>query len=134
VKAVFDTNVLFAASISPGLCSKLLIRARRRDCHLVMCPEIRAELLRVLANKLHAPPTEAQHAVQLVDEAVDSACTPLGAVSGVCRDTSDDHVLDCLQASGADYLVTGDADLLTLKEFGGARILTPREFELLFSD
>lgn len=134
MKAVFDTNVLFAASISSGLCAKLLVRARRRDFQLVICPLIRAELTRVLGDKLHAPPAEVQQAVHLVDEAVDVICAPLGEVRGVCRHPDDDHVLDCLLASGAEYLVTGDADLLTLKEFRGVAILTPREFELLFND
>jgi predicted nucleic acid-binding protein len=34
----------------------------------------------------------------------------------------------------ADYLVTGDMDLLELKVFKGIRIVTPRDFELLFND
>jgi predicted nucleic acid-binding protein len=34
----------------------------------------------------------------------------------------------------ADYLVTGDEDLLDLKTFRGIRIVTPRDFELLFND
>lgn len=134
MKAVFDTNVLFAASISLGLCAKLLVRARRRDFQLVICPQIRAELTRVLADKLQAPPAEVQHAVQLVGEAVAVVCAPSGDIRDICRDPDDDHVLDCLLVSSAEYLATGDADLLTLMEFRGAKILTPREFELLFSD
>jgi predicted nucleic acid-binding protein len=34
----------------------------------------------------------------------------------------------------ADYLVTGDSDLLDLKTFKGISIVTPRNFELLFDD
>jgi putative PIN family toxin of toxin-antitoxin system len=89
-------------------------------------------LLLLLADKLQAPPAEVMRAVQLVDEAVAVVCASSRETRGICRDPDDDHVLDCLLASSAGYLVTGDADLLTLKEFRGARILTPREFELLF--
>ena len=38
--AVFDTNVLIAAIITEGVCSKLLHRARTREFSLVSCPFI----------------------------------------------------------------------------------------------
>jgi predicted nucleic acid-binding protein len=41
-------------------------------------------------------------------------------------------VLACAFAANAQYLVTGDNDLLELKNFQDIRILSPREFELLF--
>lgn len=134
MKAVFDTNVLFAALITPGTCAKLLLRARRGDVHLVICPGIREELSRVLRAKLKAAPGEVRQVLALIDDAVAEICKPAGAVRGVSRDPADDHVLDCLTACGAEYLVSGDADLLVLKKFRGAKILSPREFEVLFAD
>lgn len=134
MKAVFDTNVLFAALITPGLCAKLLLRARRGDFQLVLCPGIREELARALRVKLKSAPAEVRHALALVDEAVAEHCKPPGKVHGACRDPEDDHVLDCLTASRAEYLVTGDADLRVPKTFRGAKIRSPREFELLFGD
>lgn len=41
-------------------------------------------------------------------------------------------ILACALAAEADYLVTGDLDLLVLKRHKTIRILTPRAFELLF--
>ena len=50
----------------------------------------------------------------------------------VCRDKSDDVVLATAVTGKADLIVTGDDDLLVLKEFRGIRILSPRGFlELL---
>ena len=134
MKAVFDINVLFAALISPGLCAKLLLRARRSDFQLVLCPGIRDELAQALRVKLKSAPPEVRQALAPVDEAVSEHCKPPGKLHGVCRDPEDDHVLDCLAASHAEYLVTGDADLRVLKKFRGAKIRSPREFELLFAD
>ena len=134
MRAVLDTNVLFAGLATAGVCAKLLLRARRGDFGLVICPEIRRELAEALRGKLKAAPREVRDALALVDEAVAESFTPGGDVRGVCRDPDDDHVLDCLAASGAAYLVTGDADLRVIKEFKGAKILSPREFELLFGD
>ena len=55
-------------------------------------------------------------------------------VDGICRDREDDAILACALSAEADYLVTGDTDLLELGTFKGIKIITPRDFELLFND
>jgi len=40
-----------------------------------------------------------------------------------------DFLLDLITASQADYLVTGDKDLLMLHPFESAAIMTPIDFE-----
>ena len=42
----------------------------------------------------------------------------------VSRDADDDAVLACALAAQADLIVSGDADLLVLKQFQGIRIVT----------
>jgi putative PIN family toxin of toxin-antitoxin system len=44
------------------------------------------------------------------------------------RDPRDLHVLRCAVAAGAMAIVTGDNDLLAMREFAGIPILTPRLF------
>jgi len=73
VRVVFDTNVLIAAFLTEGVCSKLLVRARRREFELFL-------------------------------------------------------------STDADYLVTGDQDLLVIDPYGRTRIVTPRNFENIFED
>ncbi len=46
----------------------------------------------------------------------------------VCRDANDDMVLECAVVAGADVIVSGDKDLLTLNPFEGIRIVSPAEF------
>lgn len=50
------------------------------------------------------------------------------AIPEVIRDRKDDYLLAYALVGGADYLVTGDADLLVLKEVGGLKIVPPRQF------
>jgi len=38
-------------------------------------------------------------------------------MQSVCRDPDDDAILTCVLEAKADYLVTGDEDLLELKTF-----------------
>jgi len=50
----------------------------------------------------------------------------------ICRDPKDNFLLDLIDYSKADYLVTGDKDLLVHNPFKTAEILTPREFQKQF--
>jgi putative PIN family toxin of toxin-antitoxin system len=133
MKAVFDTNVLVAAFVTEGVCAKLLGRARRRQLDLVISPFILKEFENVLLKKLSASKEQIRVAAKLISE-VAQIVTPVSMVSDVCRDPDDDQILSCALSAEAEYLVTGDLDLLELKEFHGIEILTPGAFELLFED
>ena len=56
------------------------------------------------------------------------------SIAPICRDSDDDLILACARDAVADYVVTGDEDLLVLKNYEGISILNPREFEKLFPD
>ena len=53
---------------------------------------------------------------------------PVPLASELCRDPDDVKVLGLAVSASADCIVTGDKDLLILKEFQGIPILTPRSF------
>jgi predicted nucleic acid-binding protein len=46
----------------------------------------------------------------------------------ICRDPKDDMFLECAALAGADVLVTGDKDLLSLGTYGSTKIITPLEY------
>ena len=134
MRAVFDTNVLVVAFAAEGICSKILTRGRKKQFHLIACPIILQEFERVLIKKFSATRNEARSALQIVSEAMHSIVLPSQSEQGVCRDPDDDAILACALEARADYLVTGDVDLLELKTFKGIRIVTPRDFEMFFND
>jgi predicted nucleic acid-binding protein len=49
-------------------------------------------------------------------------------IARTCRDPDDDLLLAAAAAGGAEWLVTGENDLLTLGVFEGARIVAPAAF------
>ena len=132
MKAVFDTNVLIAAFVSEGLCTKLLVRARQKDFQLILCPYILDEFEDVLRRKFSASVREVQNVRELIIEAVESIIIPVKSVTGICRDPQDDHILACAVSAEVEFLVTGDDDLLVLGRFEGVEIVTPKAFEILF--
>jgi putative PIN family toxin of toxin-antitoxin system len=50
------------------------------------------------------------------------------------RDPKDNFLLDLIDFSKADYLVTGDKDLLVHNPFKSATILTPANFEIALTN
>ena len=46
----------------------------------------------------------------------------------ICRDPKDDKFINCAIDAKAIYIVSGDNDLLTIKNFAGIEIVTAREF------
>ena len=46
----------------------------------------------------------------------------------VSRDSADDRILEAAYAGSADYIVSGDTDLLVLGEFRGIPIVSPTTF------
>ena len=124
---VLDTNVLVAAFVSDGLCRRLLLRARDRSFTLVISPFIRDEFARVLSRKAGANTGEIREALALIDEISTSVNSGAGetGLTGTCRDPDDDSVLACAVATGADYLVSGDKDLLVLDTCKGVKIIAP---------
>ena len=133
MKAVFDTNVLVAAFVTEGVCAKLLGRARRKQLNLMISPFILKEFQNVLLKKFSASKEQIRTAAKLISE-VAQTVSHVSMVSGICRDLDDDQILSCALSAEVDYLVTGDSELLQLKEFHGIKILTPAAFELLFED
>ncbi|MBM3824464.1 MAG: hypothetical protein FJ404_16525 [Verrucomicrobia bacterium] len=45
------------------------------------------------------------------------------------RDVKDDPFLACALASGAEFIVTKDKDLLAMEKPFGVEVVTPREFD-----
>jgi putative PIN family toxin of toxin-antitoxin system len=88
----------------------------------------------LLKNKFSLSDGEVDFSVSIVTEAADETCRPAGTFARVCRDPDDDIILACVEETQSDRLVTGDNDLLVLEAYRRTRIISPRDFELLFRD
>jgi putative PIN family toxin of toxin-antitoxin system len=134
VKAVFDTNVLIAAFLTEGICSGLLIRARKQAFNLILCDDIIREFEGILIKKFKLTSTDISEISAIVSEAASEILHNLGPIPDICRDPNDDMIIACAIDAAADYIVTGDEDLLILKRYKDIVIINPRNFEALFAD
>ena len=80
-----------------------------------------------MRNSKYTPET-ADEVVRLLRSQME-VVSPAPLDTPVCRDTDDDNVLATAVAGNGECLVTGDKDLLVLKQFQGIDIFSPANFQ-----
>ncbi len=133
IRAVLDTNVIVSGVIKgggpPGQLLTALFDGRFQA---VTTPEFLTEIMRVLGypkirQRYHVTPETAEAVVTAM--AVSSELIPLPpTIARASRDPDDDRFLACAVAGRADAVVTGDQDLLVLREFRGIPIVSAGAF------
>lgn len=125
MNVVLDTNVLVAALVANGLCHEVLQRSIRLRVLASSAP-----LLAELEETLHKKFTVTSASQVFLDAYRQSVILvePAALPAPVCRDADDDVVLATAVAASAAAIVTGDQDLLVLRDYSGIPIISPRTF------
>lgn len=139
IRAVVDTNTLISGIISPlGAPAEIIRRWQLGDFLLITSPVLLDELRRVLeypriADRLGWSQKERRQFVASLDML--ALVTP-GTLSlpGVTRDPKDDPVVACAVEGEAEFIVSGDRDLLVLGTHQRVRMVTPRDFVALLEE
>ena len=126
MKLVLDTNVLIAALIARGVCADLLEHCVLRHT-IVSSDVILTELRNHLVGKFSYTVQEAAEAVRLLQSQMETV-VPGELQQSVCRDPDDDWILATAVAGQAQCIVTGDKDLLVLRQYEGIEVVSPRDF------
>jgi uncharacterized protein len=125
VKLVFDTNVVIAGIVAEGLCREILeIHVPEHD--VILSQVLWDELVATLRRKFDLAPEDLP--ILALYRQHSTWREPAALAEAVCRDPDDDWVLATAVAGGAEAIVSGDADLLTLSSSLGIEILSPRQF------
>jgi putative PIN family toxin of toxin-antitoxin system len=129
-KVIFDTNVWISFLIGKRLSiiKKYIVEG---NILIVTTPQLISEIETVTQReklKKYFPKQSVLELIALLDTiALKIDIEPTHFIS---RDPKDNFLLDLVEFSKADYLVTGDKDLLALNPFMTAAILKPDEFEI----
>jgi putative PIN family toxin of toxin-antitoxin system len=132
-RAVLDTNVLVSSLVAEHGPPRRILDAWLEGRYvLVTSLHLVEELIHVLsypriAERLRLD--EDELAAILAGLLSKAEVTPGHLhLPGVTRDPKDDAVVACAKEGEADYIVSGDQDLLVLSEYEGIQVITPRRF------
>ena len=134
MKVVVDANVFVSAAIRTGPPHRIVQAwLERRVFEVVMCPALLGEV----QETLDGVPTDApldrsscRRAVRRDDRGCRGpGCRP-GEVLPLTRDPEDDYLIALARIHGAEYIVSGDRDLLEWEE-QRPPVVTPAAFAAL---
>lgn len=126
MRVVLDSNVVISAFTTQGLCQLLFEHCLDRH-DLILSEGLLEEIGRFLGKKTKLPTDQVMEILDYLRAEVE-VVRPHPLSAAVCRDPDDVEVLGTALSGKADVIVTGDQDLLTLKEFRSIRIISPRGF------
>lgn len=132
IRAVLDTNVLVSSEAFGGAPRRVVDAARRGDFTLVLSLHILREFRAVSQAKIGLPRELVSAFIEEMFRLAD-VLPVLEASASWCDDPADDAVIETALDGRADYLVTGDARLLTT-DVPGVRLLTVAEFLRVLGD
>lgn len=132
MRVVADTNVIVSAMLWIGTPHEILVASERARLTLWVSPALLRELTGVLNRPKFAPRLRELRvsASELTAGYARLArlVKPQRIMRVVTEDPADDEVLACALAARAQYIVTGDSDLLRLQSYRGISILSPTVF------
>lgn len=128
-KVIFDTNVWISFLIGKRL-AKIKHHIENGNIIIVVTDQLLAELKIVTAREKlqkYFPKNSVKELIELLETIAENVV--IEPTHFINRDPKDNFLLDLIDFSKADYLVTGDKDLLEHNPFKTAQILTPSDFE-----
>lgn len=129
VKVIFDTNVWISFLIGKRL-AKIKQHISDGRITIVVTEQLLIEIKAVTSRdklKKYFPKESVKELIELLEIIAEKV--EIKPTHFINRDAKDNFLLDLIDFSKANYLVTGDKDLLAHNPFKTAQILTPADFE-----
>jgi len=127
-RIILDTNLWISFLITNNF-SKLDDLIFTKNCKLIFSKELLDEFIEVTRSpkfRRYFSQTDVEDLLDTIDEFADFVT--VSSSVNLCRDVKDNFLLSLSLDGNADFLITGDSDLLEIKEFNQTRILTIADF------
>lgn len=127
MRIVIDTNVLISGVFFGGFPRKILSAVVSQKITACATAEIINEYEDVVQEMIDRKQGHINRAILSPLIRVMEIIGPITHVE-ICRDPDDDKFLGCAKDSHALYIVSGDKDLLVIKEYEKIQIVTAKDF------
>ncbi len=122
MKIVFDTNIFISAFVIPGSkAEEAYSHAVKRDFNLYSSVAILTETVQKLREKFGWQQDKITSLLKAIAKV--AMVVKIEPYLHVLDDEPDNRVLECAEAVGADFIVTGDKHLLFLKHFQDTNVI-----------
>ena len=126
---VFDTNAIVSAVLLKESVSRRAFDKALDSGEILVSVDTIDELNQVLGRKRFARyVTEEERFEFLAVLLREARLVEIDVRIKTCRDPQDDKFLELALSGNAEYIVSGDQDLLVLHPFRGVSIITPSRF------
>ena len=126
MRVVLDSNVLVAAFATHGVCQEIFEYCLRNT--ILLCSDfISGEVERILIHRIKIPPKMVSEITHYLKSQAQWIVPEQGTLESL-RDPTDYMIIATALSGNADYLITGDKDLLVFKEVKEIVIVSPRNF------
>jgi len=127
MKVVFDTNIFISAFVISGSqAEKAVLRIIEGRDVLLLSKGILDEVLTVLSTKFSRDKEEISRVAVILSEMAEWV-EPSEKIK-VLHDDPDNRILECAVDGNSDTIVTGDKELLKLREYKKTRIISLKEY------
>jgi uncharacterized protein len=133
IKAILDTNVFISGVFWKGPPFEILKAWQEQRFRLAISPPILDEYRRVLDEMMKKRPLPVLTSILRIIELHSEMVEPVSFAEPACSDPDDDKFLEAALAAHADYVVSGDAALVKVKQYRGIAIVRPTQFLDLLS-
>lgn len=131
MKVVLDTNVLMSGIFWSGAPSKILEHWADGRFHILLSIDIISEYQRVFEILGKKYPNSSQSGNSIISTIIAGSSIvdiKLKNPEQISRDPDDDKFIHCALEGNADFLVSGDRDLLDVNGHAGLKIIKPKSF------
>ena len=127
-KVTLDTNILISALGWEGNPKRVFDKIVNGEVELIISDDQFAELSEVLKYPRFKFTEEQKDRFKSLILEIATFAKPVEKIDVIKRDPDDNIHLEVAVAGKISYIVSGDPDLLTLKEFRKIKIVTAKEF------
>ena len=126
MRVVLDTNVIVAAFAARGLCAEVF-EVCVSGHSIVLSEHILSETQDKLIKKVKLPKKAALAIIDYL-RGIAEIVIPVLFDKSICRDKDEVIIIGTAISGLANFIITGDEDLLILKTYKDVKIVTPRQF------
>ncbi len=127
MRIVVDTNVIASAVYFGGKPYDLLKLIMEEKVSAIASKEIVDEYEEILARLQHKFP-KLSKSIPFQEIVGKLTVIKVSSDIRICRDSEDDKFISCAVDGRCIYIVSGDNDLLSLKDYDGIEIITVAQF------